>query len=55
MGKAKVINILIYDSTKEIEIVSPMSTAEAMKIINEIAESNKKETYMVSKESKNMN
>ena len=52
MMKIKVINILISDETKEIEIVSPLSTAEAMKIIKEIAE---KDDYMVDKESKDMN
>lgn len=52
MMKIKVINILVYDNTKEIEIVSPMPTAEAMKIIKEIAE---KDDYMVDKESKDIN
>jgi hypothetical protein len=52
MMKIKVINILISDETKEIEIVSPLTTGEAMRIIKEIAE---KDDYMVSKESKGMN
>jgi hypothetical protein len=53
--KVKVINILIHENTKEIDIVSPMTTEEAMKIIKEISESYVKGDYMVSKESEDIN
>jgi hypothetical protein len=53
--KVKVINILIHETTKEIEIVSPMPTAEAMKIIKEIAGITEKGDYMLSKESEGIN
>jgi hypothetical protein len=53
--KVKVINILIHENTKEIEIVSPMPTAEAMKIIKEIAGITGKGDHMISKESEDLN